>query len=297
MRRWVRWYAIMGSTAALAGYPAKAAEPTVLTPSSKWVVDYAESKCRLLRTFGEGDRRALLFFEQGAPGLRFTLTAAGPDMKPFNAERPIMVRINGSADERKTEPLNGSIETVGPALIYSSLEFGYLVSGEESNEEDDDPTGFPTLDLAQAAKADFIEFGQSGRHVRFATGNMRAPIAALNACSADLVRAWGLDLDRHRSATRMPVWTNRKEITRRIMAHYPSQALARGAQGVLRMRAMLDIEGRVIDCQLERSTKAETLVSSACQEMAQARFEPALDSEGKPMKSYYATTIVYKIAR
>ena len=39
---------------------AAAADPVVLKPSSPWNVDFAETKCRLARLFGEGDDRHLL---------------------------------------------------------------------------------------------------------------------------------------------------------------------------------------------------------------------------------------------
>lgn len=293
LRGTMAWIALFGCTSA------SAAEPTVLTPSSNWVVDYADNKCRLARVFGEGSGRAILFFEQGSPGSSFGITAAGLNIKSFRNDRPTLVRVNEALDERETDPFKGSVDGVGQALIYSSLQFGYLVTGEKERDEtenDAPQAGLPSLDLENAAKADFIEFRQARNRIRFDTGNMRAPIAALDKCSADLVRAWGLDLDRHLTAMRMPVWTNRKEVARRIVAHYPGQALMRGTQGIISMRVMLDTEGMVTDCQLERTTKSESLESSACQEMKRARFDPALDREGKAMESFYATRIVYKIA-
>ncbi len=284
---------------ALVGNPVAAAEPTILAPSGKWIVDYADNRCRLMRTFGAGAQKALLFFDQSAPGDRFGLTAAGPDLKRFRAGRPTLVRISENGEARKTEPFNGTLDSFGPALIYSSLQFAYLINGAEPDEDADTRpvAGFPALDLVEATKAEFIEFGQSGSRVRFATGNLRAPMAALNTCSADLVRAWGLDLERHRAMTRRPIWSNRAEVVRRIGARYPGQALFRGDQGIVNMRVMLDANGSVTDCQIERATSAESLVSPACREMQQARFEPALDGEGNAMKSFYAVTIVYKIAR
>lgn len=284
---------------ALVGNPAAAAEPTVLVPSSQWILDYADNRCRLVRTFGAGTQKALLFFDQSAPGNRFGLSAAGADLKRFRAGRPTLVRINETVEARKTEPFNGTLDGFGPALIYSSLQFAYLIDGAEPDEDADTRpvAGFPAIDMVEATKAEFIEFGQSGYRVRFATGNLRAPMAALNTCSADLVRAWGLDLEKHRTMTRRPVWSNRPEVVRRIVARYPAQALFRGDQGIVNMRVMLDANGSVTDCQVERATSAESLVSPACREMQQARFEPALDSEGKAMKSFYGVTIVYKIAR
>ncbi len=241
----------------------------------------------------------MLFFEQGSPGSSFGITAAGLAFRSFREGRPAFIRVDEALAERETQPFKGSVDGIGPALIYSSVQFAYLIAGEkkqDEGEEDAPHAGLPTLDLVNAAKADFIEFRQSRNRVRFDTGNMQAPMAALDKCSADLVRAWGLDLDRHLTAMQMPIWTNRDAVSRRIVAQYPSQALMRGAQGIINMRVMLDAEGVVTDCELEKATKAESLDSPACREMKRARFDPALDREGKAMKSYYATRIVYMIA-
>ena len=287
--------------AAFGGPGVQAAEPIVLAPSSKWVLDYADNSCRLLRTFGTDDRQALLFLTQGAPGVSFGLTAAGPQFNRFNDGRETLISVADDRDERETKPFQGSVDSVGSALIYSSLNLDYLLDGNWEDEEEEAGAalapGLPSMDADSAAKMEFIEFRQGGRRVRFATGNMREPIAALNKCSADLVRAWGLDLDQHLTATRLPAWSNRDEVVRRIVTYYPGEAKVRGTQGIIQMRVMIDADGNVTDCQLERMTSAESLVSRACQEMQRANFEPALDSAGKPMKSFYSTKIVYKMAR
>lgn len=44
-----------------------ASEPVRLQPSSKWVVDYGENSCRLIRTFGEGASKTVLLMESEVP--------------------------------------------------------------------------------------------------------------------------------------------------------------------------------------------------------------------------------------
>lgn len=277
--------------------PAAAASPVVLTPSSKWVVDYANEKCRLMRSFGTGDQTAMLMFVQSAPSGGFGLTAAGPSLRGFVDSRPVVLRVNDTLAEMRGRPFTGKVDGVGPALIYSTLAFGAEEMRRAESEEPVPMAGLPEIDLVRAAEAEYVEFGQGNRKVRFATGNMRAPMAALNSCTADLVRSWGLDLERHRSATRLPVWTNREAVVRKIVAQYPAQAVQVGEQAIIEMRVMIDSAGAVSSCHIERTTSADALNSPACKEMARARFEPALDAQGQAMPSYYATTVVYKMGR
>jgi TonB family protein len=276
----------------------QAAQPVVLAPSSKWVVDYAEQKCRLFRSFGAGDQLAILYLEQSYPSERFGLTVAGPPLRGFAFPRPVMLRFNESDRENRTTPFTGNIEKVGPALIYSSIDFDHHESADFAQREDDgaQAPGLPEIARDQAARVRFLEFHQGGKTVRFETGEMAAPSAALNACALDLLRVWGLDPERQKAATRSPEWTNRDEVVRRITAKYPGGALAFGEQGIVRMRVMVGANGDVTDCQLERATSAQSLESPACKEMQRAKFNPARDRDGKPMPSYYATTIVYRMA-
>lgn len=282
--------------AAVAAAPLSAAT-AVLEPSGAWVIDYANEKCRLARPFGGGKQLAVLFFEQGSPGENFALSAAGPQLKRFEMSRTTFVRFSDAGEERQTRPFTGDIKTIGPAVIYSSLDLGPEGQGKDGDQQADRTgPGLPHIDLAEAAAADFIELRQGKHRVRFATGNLKDPMEALNRCSADLVRSWGLDLDRHRTARQLPVWTNREAIVRRIVAEYPGPAARIGEQGVVRMRVMVDPSGAVTDCKLDKATRSEALESPACKAMVEARFEPALDADGVAMPSYYAETIVYKMA-
>ena len=61
------------------------------------------------------------------------------------------------------------------------------------------------------------------------------------------------------------------------------------------MRVIVSEDGKVEKCSIDASTTNE-LDSPACREMERAEFEPALDAQGEPFRSYYATTITYMMS-
>jgi len=134
-----------------------------------------------------------------------------------------------------------------------------------------------------------------GKPVSFETGNLKDAFEALNTCTSDLLKDWGLDPAKHASYT--PVnWTNQDEVTKKIQRLYPTAALNRGEQAIFRMLVIVDEQGTVTDCQINAATNVDALASPACQEMSDASFSPAIDENGNPMRSFYATTVSYQIS-
>ncbi len=270
--------------------PVTAKDAKVLEPSSAWNVDFGDSKCRLARSFGEGANKHYLFFEVWGPRNRFGFTAAGPGFKRFRSGKDVWVTFGSSQKPRKTTPFLGDLGSAGPAVIYTSL--GLRPRGEQTKST----SIIPRLDSEHAAKVDTISFKQGGREVDFAITNLDDAFKVLNQCAEQMITVWGLDLEQHRTAQKRPVWTNEDVIGRRIGSRYPSSALNRGEQGIVRLRVIIDENGRVSDCVIDKSTTTEVLESPACEAMRHAIFEPGLDQSGKPMRSYFLTTITYKMS-
>ena len=185
---------------------------------------------------------------------------------------------------------HGSVEQVGSAVIIGNFSIG----DSDAGEGEEPVLASAGIDLAVAETVDRIVL-QKGKHViSFETGSMMPPFQALNVCTSDLLREWGLDPEQHKSYVR-PSWENSKKIVRRIQDAYPRKALMSREQGIFRMRVIVEQDGSVSDCHLEKSTETEKLESPACKEMRSAKFDPARDSAGNPMRSFYATTITYAI--
>ncbi|MEM6856884.1 MAG: energy transducer TonB [Pseudomonadota bacterium] len=267
------------------------AETKVLSPSGQWNVNFGETNCRLARYFGEGEDRHILFFEQYRPSASLGMTLAGASLKRFRSRARTFVQVNDAQEPLKTEPYKGDVAEIGPAIIHSSL------SLDAGSQDDDDQTAnqLPQLDTQFADTVEFVSLTQGKRTVRLDTGPLGAAFDILNQCTQDMVKSWGLDVDKHLTATRLPKWSNEASVVRRIVASYPSKALRRGEQAILQMRVIVDQSGKVTSCTIDEATRAGNVESPACAEMAKAKFDPALDADGEAFTSYYSTSIIYRI--
>lgn len=281
--------AIAALSSALTAAPVHA-KPVMLTPSSPWNVDFGEDRCRLARLFTDGTNEHLLYFEQHFPASGFGLTAAGSRLRFFKDRIKTEVRAADAGDAAVEVPFKGEMARFKEALIFSALSLGQRApDGVVSQRR----TALPMLDATAAGAFRYVSLKQGSRELRFETGSLGEPFKVLNQCTTALIEGWGLDGAKHQTATKLPQWTNEQEIVRKIADLYPTAAAIRGEQAVTRMRVIVDEQGAVADCVIVKATTTEKLESPACRIMKNARFEPGLDAEGKPMRSYYATNLTY----
>jgi TonB family protein len=258
-----------------------------LEPVIAWNIDFGENRCRLTRIFGSEQDRHLLMIEQGAPGGAFGLTLAGSNLANFRTAGRVDLGMERDEPMETRERFGkGQIPDLGPALIFSNVGIG--------TSQPPGPLRSAGIDLAEAATVDRVVLRRGKVVLSFETGNMKEPLAALNACTDDLLTQWGLDPVAHRNHV-PPKWSNESVVTERIVATYPSAARNTGEQAIFRLRVTVETDGSVSDCLIEESTVTQRLESPACKEMQRAVFEPARDAAGQPMRSFYATTITYVI--
>lgn len=279
--------------ASLATQPAWAAEPVVLKSGGPWNVDFAAESCRLARVFGEGENKHYLAFTQYWPGEATGLTIAGPVFKRFRSLAGTDLRFFETQEPMRTTPFRGDVEGFGDAVIYSSIT---IDKGREGSSSRDQTLlrGWPQLDEALGKQARFVELRQGSRIVRLETGSLDAAFKVMNQCTMDLLREWGLDPERHRTAQSSPRWLNQDALVPRIQADYPAAALSQGEQGIMRMRLIVSEQGTVESCTILKATQTDGLESPACKVMQRAQFEPARDAAGQPFRSLYATSIIYR---
>ncbi len=274
-----------------------------LEPISPWSLDYGVDRCRLVRQFGSEDDQYLVAIEQSAPQASFGLTLAGSLVRQFQfGDRSFLGLQDDAYVARLNRIMRGNATKAGPAIILASV----VLMGEGSRRiiaNSDEPVEIEASDLIngainliEAAKINRIVLRKDREALVLETGNLFAPFEKLNECTRSLLTDWGLKPSEH-DAYYPPLWTNRKAITKRIMSSYPRDALIRGEQGVFQMRAIIEEDGSVSSCHLGQSTKTETLESPACREMMRAEFEPARTNKGDPMRSFFATSISYRIGR
>ena len=313
--------ATMVASAVFAPAASAKKQPQVLQPSSKWNLDYAESKCRLLRTFGEGDDEVVLIMDQSRPGDVFSMTVAGKPMKDLRLDprdraggittggrfqhepEKVEVRFGPGEESREVSYLKGDLGPYKPALIFSSMNFrGAEPEGNEAGPESGKvvvqavtpgPIDFLARDISmeRTRQIEWLQFDRRGGSIRLATGPMDVPIAGMQTCLEDLAQHWDIDVPAHRALSRL-VQTADDGGTWIRPDDYPDSAIRAGEQAILNFRLSVGPNGIPTNCEIVRFTKATEFDEISCKRMLErARFEPALDSQGQAIKSVYFGTI------
>lgn len=275
--------------AVLAPAPLLAAT-TELQPNGPWNVHFADEKCVLSGVFGDERNAHLLAFQQYWPSGSAGVTVAGPAFGKFENLQPTRLTFYDGQQAIEGTPFRGKIEDVGAAVIYTSVALAAREQGQRQRAR-----VLPDLDTAFGQQVRYVSVKQGSREVRLQTGPLKAAFEVLNSCTEGLITEWGLDLERHRTATALPKWRNSQTLVRRLQGLYPSRALNAGESGIMWLRVIVGEGGKVEDCVIHRGTKSERLDSPACNVMQTAEFEPARDAGGQPFRSYYATMVTYRI--
>lgn len=75
-------------------------------------------------------------------------------------------------------------------------------------------------------------------------------------------------------------------------ADYPAEALIDGVQGTVSFRLAIGVDGSVSACETTVSSGSELLDTTACNLITlRARFTPATDARGRPIKGTYANRV------
>lgn len=277
-------------------------EGTLLKASSGWALDYSEDSCRVGRFFGAGGERTLLQMTQFEPDHTFMLALAGGGLgKRIDASKARIQfgPVHPPMDE--AAPVAGGIGELKPGLIFSTTAVRATETIEPSRKAADqeriatfEPSDPVTLE--DEAKVEWIQIAVSGEpRLRLATGPMGELFKALNSCSEELLLHWGLDVERHRTMSRKPIplQSPGRWITAR---DYPDGALAKGEQALVYFRLMIGADGAPESCHIQQSGYSQAFDKAVCGNlMDNARFEPALDAAGRPMKSYFRTSVRFAL--
>ena len=79
---------------------------------------------------------------------------------------------------------------------------------------------------------------------------------------------------------------------------YPTKALREGRQGVVGFHLVIDEQGVPESCEVTRSSGHDDLDQATCSAlMRRARFKPATDEAGNPIKGTFSSTFRWVIPR
>lgn len=275
-------------------------EPLRLAPSTAWVLDYAEDSCRLARKFGEGDQSIVLAMDRFEPGEYFRLSLSGHPLKRARSRRNATLRFGPAEPEQKVEFYTGHVGALPSMIFTSAVRIAPMTEEEEElrkRTRDLGPLDLldpVTLDPQRAEAVEYFHFRAPGvSPLILETGSLAKPFAAFSKCMDELLTHWGIDVEKHRSLTRRATPANDDWLRD---SDYPRKAVYKGEQAIVHFRLIVDPQGQVNECQIQLSTEGEEFQKTVCDSIKQrARFEPALDAEGNPIKSYYVSKVLFRM--
>lgn len=277
--------------------------PVILKPSSAWHVDYGEDHCRLARQFGSKGQETVFYLEQYEPGDEFTVLAAGPGFSAAKL-RNASVRFGPDGASAGADRITqAEMAKFGSGVMVTSMRVlpdnAPVVTTTKVTPGTTNylsPPMLRTLDPADVAHLSSFELVEEDSHVaRLMLGGMGEPIKALNACTDELLTHWGIDVAAHKTRSRGVIpksnpgaWISAGD--------YPIDLMRAGTQGVVHFRLDVDERGRATRCSIQQSTRPAEFDRVVCSKISRnARFEPALDSAGEPMKSYWRSTVRFEL--
>lgn len=262
---------------------AQAQELLQLAPTTPWALDYADDSCQLVRTFGADDHTVTLGLTAYEPGGRFQLSAVGALTQTFRTPPTVKVAM-GDLEEFAVRYLQADFGGTPGILITNPISVGPLPEGAEERlrslqpvESYSDPEFerlVTTIGFVDGFEREFV----------LQTGSMAPPLQALKECNAELITHWDIDVAAHENLSRIA---------------YPSSAPFRWLQWrtypremrqpmMINWRLIVDAEGNVAGCHVAGVEDDSEFSVETCEQLRdKARFDPALDADGEPVRSYF----------
>lgn len=263
--------------------------PVSLARTTKWEMRYDDDSCSLLAQFAGAKDAATLAITKVSPGDWFEMRIYGKMLTYGTLEMPIEVAFgNGAPIRRNALSATGGGDAKLPAAIISGLR----LDGWEPDRNAAANAPVPMVSTEQEKAIRSITFKPPGKgRYRLETGSLGAPLAAMRTCTDNLVKSWGYDpavqasLKRPATPTSNPAsWLGSND--------FPTKALMEGMNGYVKFRLDVDPEGNVSGCRILYRTNPDQFADTSCRLLSKrAKFVPALDAAGRPVKSYFMSAI------
>jgi len=281
-------HALVAASLAAAPAIAKPREPIPLPLQGKWEINYDVDACHLIASFGPEKERLIARFSRFSPGDWFYLDLFGKPLRSTELQQNVKVGFGPDENFRQVTAI------AGKAGALAMLKFGVLDLLDRAGDAQDIAVAV-TPEQERAVRTLTVTLGS--KVWRLELGPMDGPMRALRTCNDDLIKYWGYDPVQQASLGRRPepvtvpgTWLD--------SADYPQTALVRGASGVVQFRLDVQADGSVGGCHVQARTNPDEFADRSCRLLTKrARFRPALDHAGIPVRSYFVSRIYWMMAQ
>lgn len=286
----VRIWTTVSLLAASMPLAASEAPATSLAHIGKWEINYDVDSCHLYGQFRTGADAVILTISQMQPGDSFEIKLIGQMFKGSPVETPIQLAFGAGAKMATYQGLS-MIAGESKKLAVVSIT-GLRIDGSIAlpGVKQLQPEAMPEIE-AMVTSITFKPHG--GERYRLETGSMAKPMAALRACTTDLVQTWGYDpqIQAQLSKSATPIGNPGTWLT---SVDFPKRSLSQGQSGQVDFRLDVDASGQISGCRVLYRTNPDDFSDLTCKLLQKrAKMMPALDVQGHPVKSYYVNRVVW----
>jgi hypothetical protein len=269
----------------------------VFKPATAWAADYGDDYCRLARDFTDGKSTLSLAMDRVQPTNSVRVIVMG-DVKTFRSANQVGYSLLPSGGGERKGPfwqaasadgrdyLNLGEMTIGPPFAFDAG------AAKPPAPEPDKPIAIPPYDRAaeQQYAAGITSIALTSgvsEPLRIETGNLKAPMTALQKCTDDLLGVWGLDAPKHQTMTRpvQPATDASKWVPNGTIGFDDFGKLGGSSNQI---RVMVSADGKATACAVHWTSLDQKTNDALCKAiLSKGSFFPALDKDGQPMASYW----------
>lgn len=237
-----------------------------MQPSTKWIVEFADSSCIMARRFGSTDKPVDLHIKAPMLGQLFEVVIVVPETGSLSGN----LHYEGWI-ERPDGTKAASISAGGYSTISKAHLTRFYVDPEKYL-------------IGQDGERLIVHLNKRRRY-DFALPDLKKAQAVLDQCVTGLRDEFGVG----EKVTRQIATPAKQQLS--IVRYfstddYPSEAVAKGEQGYVGALFWVETDGRVKECKVIESSHRKLLDERTCEVIRmRARYSPALDAQGKPIRS------------
>lgn len=256
--------ALASAAAVLSGAPAKSQPLQPTTP--KWSFNFGSTQCIASRSYANAAEPLTLLIVPSLNGATYRLLVAGK------------YHVSELASEEAGTVDFGDGPTKSWVLFYQTPD----------RSADVHQFRIPAAEMARARSATSLTVHMAtSSDMTFAISDMGEVLDSLQACTAKLQAFWNIVAGESGKVSRLPRGDLRSVFAK---INYPPVAYRRWEQGKGDYLLLIDETGKVAGCDVLIPTGVPILDAAACATIQdKAKFTPALDKSGKPVRSFFIT--------
>jgi len=296
------WHRAALAGAALLTSPCQARQTPpdarVFVPTSEWRYARDSESCRATRDFVHGDQPMKLQIQAFSPDAEYKLAMVGKAL-PDRSGGLLEFQMAFNPDDLR--PASGILASTNgvPLLTFrGNLRTSADVEARRAAFEAgrDPPQSDGPGEARETAVDELALVFSRGKPLALQLGSMKEPAARLRQCGWELVGTWGFDEATQRDLARRPVPMEMDKWFSPGM--FPANYWRASLSAMVHLRLDVEADGKPAACVIQAPKAEGSAEAIACGEiMKNARFQPALDSGGNAVPSYFTSSVFFIMPR